>query len=356
VRLTVSLTGALTVGTVTPPAFDPDGERATGIHNAVDGTNRWDALRFEEIASFGYRTDDVSAAFFPGYPIAIREVDIASPFGAFGSAILVSNLSYLAALVVLYGLTARELDVPVARRAVVLLASFPTSFFFLAPYSESLFLLLTLLSFWWYRAGRWTIGGLAGAGASIVRSAGVLLVPALVAEALTQHGRSRRRAVTAALLPLLGPLAYGLYWLGRTGEMLQPFRAQGAWFRTFQWAPTTLWNAIRLGGQGIGDARGLYWTIDLLLTAIVLVSLVAGWRAIRTTYLVYVLATIVVVLSYPLPERPLLSAPRFLVVLFPAFWGMATVVRGRWMIPTVAAFGIGFVVLSSWFMNWGYIF
>jgi len=53
---------------------------------------------------------------------------------------------------------------------------------------------------------------------------------------------------------------------------------------------------------------------------------------------------------------PTYLGTRFLVVLFPAFWGMATVVRGRWMIPTVAAFGIGFVVLSSWFMNWGYIF
>ena len=159
VRLTLSVTGVLTVGAVTPPAFDSDGGRLPGVHNAVDGTNRWDALRFEEIASFGYATDDASAAFLPGYPLVIRGVDTFSPFGPFGSAIL-------AALVVLYGLTAREFDVPMARRAVVLLASFPTSFFFLAPYSESLFLLLTLLTFWWYRTARWTIGGLAGAGAS----------------------------------------------------------------------------------------------------------------------------------------------------------------------------------------------
>ena len=59
---------------------------------------------------------------------------------------------YLAALVVLYGLTAREYDVPTARRATVLLALFPASFFFLVPYSESLFLLLTVLTFWWFRA------------------------------------------------------------------------------------------------------------------------------------------------------------------------------------------------------------
>ena len=108
---------------------------------------------------------------------------------------------------------------------------------------------------------------------------------------------------------------------------------RSSWSRTFQWAPVTAWDAIRLGAQGIADARGIYWTVDLLLTAIVLVSLAVRWRTLPRTYLVYSLATILVILSYPLPERPLLSAPRFLIVVFPAFWGLATKVRGRWLVP-----------------------
>lgn len=356
VRVMVSLTGVLAVGHVAPPSFDPDGARGAGIHNAVDGTNRWDAIRYEAIAATGYDADDASAAFFPGYPLTIRAIGLLTPLGPFGSAILVSNLSYLAALVVLFGLTAREYDVPTAQRATVLLALFPASFFFLVPYSESLFLLLTVLTFWWFRAERRALGASAAVGASIVRSAGVLLVPALLTEALTVHGPRRRRAFAAALIPLLGPVAYGIYWLGRTGDALQPLRAQSSWSRTFQWAPVTTWDAIRLGAQGIADARGIYWTVDLLLTAIVLVSLAVGWRALPRTYLVYSLATILVILSYPLPERPLLSAPRFLIVVFPAFWGLASKVRGRWLVPIAVVFGLGFIVLSSWFMSWGYIF
>ena len=242
VRVMVSLTGVLAVGHVAPPSFDPDGAQRVGIHNAVDGTNRWDAVRYEAIAATGYDADDASAAFFPGYPLTIRVIGLLTPLGPFGSAILVSNLSYLVALVVLYGLTAREYDVPTARRATVLLALFPASFFFLVPYSESLFLLLTVLTFWWFRAERRALGATAAVGASVVRSAGVLLVPALLIEALTVHGPRRRRAFAAALIPLLGPVAYGIYWLGRTGDALQPLRAQSSWSRTFQWAP----------GHGVG--------------------------------------------------------------------------------------------------------
>jgi len=57
-----------------------------------------------------------------------------------------------------------------------------------------------------------------------------------------------------------------------------------------------------------------------------------------------------------LPERPLLSAPRFVAVLFPAFWAMAILVKG-WRFPVaLVGFGVGFVLLSVAFMNWGYIF
>src|SRR5262249_55281564 len=45
-----------------------------GWHNAVDGTFRWDAPWFREVATQGYRLDDESAAFFPVYPLSIRSL------------------------------------------------------------------------------------------------------------------------------------------------------------------------------------------------------------------------------------------------------------------------------------------
>src|SRR5262249_28978978 len=89
-RLALSLVAALSVGSITPPGTAGCGEEvptSPGLHNIVDGTDRWDALWFERIASEGYRSQDASAAFFPGYPLAIRAVDTVTPLGTPGAAL-----------------------------------------------------------------------------------------------------------------------------------------------------------------------------------------------------------------------------------------------------------------------------
>jgi mannosyltransferase PIG-V len=355
-RVIVSLVAVLAAGRVEPPSFDPDGPVTPGLHNVVDGLHRWDALRFEAIAADGYRLDGADAAFFPGYPLTIRAVTLTSPLGVADAATLVANVSFFAALVVLYALTAREYDRTTARRALVMLACFPASFFFLAPYSESLFLLCSVLAFWWSLGARPIRTGLAGAAAGLVRSAGLLLVPALAADAWRRRGRDRTRMLAAAAGPLVGVLAYAAFWQASTGDALAPLHAQSAWFRTLAWPPVTLWNGLRLGIQGIGDARGVYWTIDAVIVGIALVALIAGWRRLRATYRIYAATTVIAVLAYPLPERPLLSAPRLLIVLFPIYWALAVRLRGRAFVVVALVLGAGMVVLLSWFVNWGYVF
>lgn len=356
-RLALSIVAVLSVGSVTPPGTAGSGEEvptSPGLHNIFDGTDRWDALWFERIATEGYRSQDASAAFFPGYPLTIRAVDDVTPLGTPGAALLVSNASFLGALIVLYALTTREWDVATARRTVVLLGCFPSSFFFLAPYSESPYLLCSLLAFWWLRQERWGAGAVAGVASAITRSLGVLLVPAFLVEAW--RSPDRRRAVAWSFAPLLAPAAYALYWLIANGDAMQPLHAQDAWFRAFQLAPITVVDAIRLGAQGIGDSRGIYWTADLVLTVFMVTPIALLWRRISPTYLVYAGATLLVVLSYPLPARPLLSAPRLLLVLFPCFWAMALVFRGRSFVVAAALLAIGWVALSITFVTWGFVF
>ena len=66
------------VGPGSPPA--PYTQPATsGLHNAVDGMQRWDAAWFQWIAAEGYSPDDVRGAFFPGYPLLIRSTDLLTP-------------------------------------------------------------------------------------------------------------------------------------------------------------------------------------------------------------------------------------------------------------------------------------
>jgi hypothetical protein len=358
-RLTLSLLAVLTVGTVHPPSAAGSGvavPATPGWHNAIDGTDRWDAGWFERIARNGYDPSDASAAFFPAFPLAIRGVTLVLPLAEDDAALLVSNVAFLGAIIVLFALTTYEFSPFVARRTVLLLVSFPVSFFFFSPYSESLFLLATLLTFWWARRSRWRLAALAGFLAAATRSVGVLLVPALLFEAWHVQRPRRREALAAACAPLLAPTLYAAYWLFHTGDALRPFHAQDSWFRTLELPVVTLGNGLWLGISGITDRRGIYWTADLALTAVVLVATALGWRRIPRPYLIYVVASLALILSYPLPARPLLSVPRFVAVLFPAFWAITGLARG-WRFPVMlVAFSAGLVAMAIAFMNWGYIF
>ena len=359
-RVALSIVAVLAVGTVEPPssaAAEALVPATPGWHNALDGTDRWDAGWYEHLAIDGYSSQEGIAAFFPGYPLTIRALVAATPLSVFDAATLVSNISFLAALIVLYALTAREYSVEVGRRAVVLIACFPVSFFFFAPYSESLFLLLSLLAFWFARERRWGLLALAGFGAALTRGIGVLLSPTLLVDGWRlPPGRDRKAALAAAAAPLLAPLAYGTFWLIRSGDAFAPWRAQESWHRTFELPAITIGRAVRLAIEGIGDPRGIYWTVDLLLTIALLLPLVWTWRRLRSNAQLYVGLTALLVLSYPLPARPLLSAPRFFLVCFPLFWAMALALRGKVFVVSVVSFALGWIALSAAFMNWGFVF
>ena len=357
-RILLALLSVATIGVVRAPGLGADQPPPLfpGWHNIVEGTDRWDAKRYLAIASAGYQGNGESAAFFPGYPIAIRAVSAVPGVDDVVAAELISNVAFFGALVVFHALTRREIAQVDARRAVLLLACFPTSFFFFAPYSESLFLVASMLAFWWARGDRWARAGLAGLLAAAVRNVGVLLVPGLLIEAMTAPRPRRRTAILGALLPLAAPIAIGLYWQVTTGDLLAPFHAQDAWHKAFELPVVTIGHAVSLGIEGVTSARGIYWTIDAVVTAAIVVPVALRWRMIPAPYLAYVVASLLVIFSYPLPERPLVSAPRYALVLFPAYWTMADLWGGKGFRVVLAAFIVGWVVLAVIFMNWGYVF
>jgi hypothetical protein len=357
-RILLGVLSIATIGVVRAPGLDGDQPPplSPGWHNIIEGTDRWDAKRFVAIASVGYRGNAESAAFFPGYPIAIKIVSAVPGIDEVVAAELISNIAFFGALVVFYALTKRDVTQVDARRTVLLLACFPTSFFFFAPYSESLYLLSSVLAFWWARGDRWVRAGLAGFLAAAVRNVGVLLVPGLLIEAATEPRPRRRTAVLGALLPLAAPIAIGLYWQMTTGDLLAPFHAQEAWHKAFEFPVMTIGHAVSLGVEGVMSARGIYWTIDAIVTAAIVVPIAIRWRVIPPPYLAYVVASLLVIFSYPLPQRPLVSAPRYALVLFPAYWAMADLWGGRAFRVVIASFLVGWVVLAVIFMNWGYVF
>ena len=115
-------------------------------------------------------------------------------------------------------------------------------------------------------------------------------------------------------------------------------------------------NGLWLGLSGITDRRGIYWSVDLALTAVVLIAIALGWKRIPKPYLLYVVLSLVLILSYPLPETSPALGSEVRRRALPGLLGDGDPAKG-WRFPvTLAIFGVGSVLLSVAFMNWGYIF
>lgn len=359
--------GVVAVGLV--PALDPVGVPGWPAHptpdpgwqNLFTAWERFDALWFLRIAEEGYRVGDGSAAFFPLFPLAVRAASFLVGGHALGAAIVVSNLAFLAALVVTYLLTDLEYGERRAQATVVLLAFFPTSYFFLMPYSESLFLVLAVSAFWFARRGSWVGAGIAGALAALTRSVGIALAPALAIEALHRRAEGRGRAwpgLLAAVATAGGTLAYLGWWELRAGDALAPLHTQQGWERGFSWPWATVWEATRAAFSYVGDTNGGYWLLDWLIVIPFLAAAAYAVARYRPSYGVYVLVTLLIPLSFVFEDRTLMSMPRFVLVAFPAFWAAAEVAERR-RVPALALAAVGTCgvgLLSVLTVNWYYVF
>ncbi len=366
-RLLVFVIGL--VGVAAIPPLDPVGVPGWPAHplpdpgwqNLFTAWERFDALWFLRIADSGYGPADGSAAFFPLYPLSIRAVSVLAFGHPFGVSLLISNAAFYGALVMTYLLSSMELDERRARTTVVLIAFFPTSYFFLMPYSESLFLLLAVTAFWGARRGRWGVAAAAGALAAFTRSVGIVLAPALAVEALHQRAEGRGRAwpgLLAAAASGLGTLAYLGWWQLRAGDWLMPFSRQQNWQREFSWPWATLIDGTRIAFRYMGNTNGGYWLADWVIVIPVLVASGYALVRFRPSYGFYLWGCLLIPLSLVFPDRPLMSMPRFALTMFPAFWAAAEAAERwripRWGIAAVGAAGLGLLALLT--VNWYYIF
>jgi hypothetical protein len=361
-RIGLSLFSVLAVQLIEPldPVDVPGraGPPATpGWHNAVDATERQDAVWYLRLADDGWSPTDASAAFFPLYPLTVRAVSWVLPGDDLLAALLVSNLAFLGALLALFALTAEAFGDRVARRAIVVAAIFPTAFFFVAPYPESLFLFLSILAFREARHDRWGRVAVFGALAALTRSVGILLIPALLLDAFDRGRAGGRRALGArlagAVAIALGPLSWFAWWGVAHGNWLAPLDAQAQWGRELQFPWVSLGHAVDYAWTSQS-----YWLLDLLLVSLAVGGLALAMPALRPSEAVYGALSLLLPRVDPFADRPLLSVPRFAVVVFPALWGISGAGLGR-KLPeplVISVLAGGWAISALLFLNWRYLF
>jgi len=322
------------------PGAEWDSPRMHELGTVIDVWARWDSDWFLKIAAEGYSWPSSTPAFFPLYPVLVAGIG----FVFFGHPLLAGVFISLAAsavaFVLLYRLASVKLGAEAALRTVIFLALAPTSLFFGAVYSESLFLLLAVATFVTAERGSfWKAGGLAGL-ALLTRSAGIALLPALIVFAWQAPNRRRALAgvAVAPALFALYPLLLAI-WIGSPLAFLDAQKI--VWERHLS-------PAGPIGGvvAAVQDRQ----VLDLAVAGVVVALGVVAWRRIGIPYGLYVLLSVALPLAVYSNKAPLLSMQRFVIVAFPAFMALATVVRTR--TATVVTATILSAALAVYVVRW----
>lgn len=330
----------------------PDDQHAvTSLQNAAIGRrlrytlSRGDAGWYEAIARHGYEHQPFSAgeqrrwAFFPLYPLLMRLIGSLTGEFLIGGAVISNGLFFLS-LIILHKLVGEfGFDGQTADRAVFYVATFPTSYFFSVPMTESLFLFLTLASFYAGVRGQWWAAGVTGALASATRVNGVLLMPALLILYWQRHRgvRPRREALWLLLVPL-GLFAFMFYLWMITGNALAFKDVLAAWDRRSGFFPLTLFDYLSNPLEIITP-----WNFELLNFSAAVLGFVAVYFWVRCRELALAFYTLVSVVL-PLSSMSLMSLARYMVVVFPIFIALGLAGRSARIDQSIR---IVFIVLFS---------
>jgi hypothetical protein len=332
---------------------------------------RWDSVWFLGIAHSGYSTGGESA-FFPLYPMLVRGLAPTGDRAALlVSAYVVSLATFAGALYLVRRLAELELgDAVRARRATMLLAFFPGALWFGVPYSESVFLLLSVGAFYAARRERWAWAGVCAGLVSATRVAGIVLLLPLAIIWWRSRPRRVRDAAWLALAPV-GVALYSLYLALDRGDGFAYMHIQRLWFRSFAgpfgaipdgvsaaWdgarqllsgAREPVYNELAGGSPFIAAAHNLELFGFLVFALVAVVGIV---RRLAPEYAVYTVAALALPLSTPVAPQPLMSLPRFLAVLFPIFLWLG---QRRGYRVTLAAFGVLLVVFTVRYASWHWV-
>jgi hypothetical protein len=343
------------------------------FHNgSIDGPrdllqiwSRWDAPHYLDLVVFGYSATDAGDLFgpngyrsvYPGdlplfivfYPLfpwlaTVVNFVVNDPLA---SAFVVTTLASMFVAPLLYRLVRHDEEPGVAMRAAWFLLIFPTAYFLHIGYTEALFMALVLGSFLAARTERWWLAGLLGGLAALARVNGLVLIPALAAEAFSQwlaRPHEERRLRVEWLAIGLVSVGFGVYLglnqvvYGDPFAFLVPQKEH--WFKSL--APP--WEGIDgvlgwLGSKNPDNVLMQGW-MELTFIAIGLVGTIHAALRLRLSWFVWMAGNLLLFVSTSF----VMSTPRYVLTMFPLYVSLALLSRRRVALALVSAVSIGALV------------
>lgn len=288
----------------------------------------FDGEHYLSVSIFGYK--NLEQAFFPVYPKLISFLAkpfsydlISSMVNSTLVGLIISNASFLIALILLWELVKIDFSKKIAYLTIILILVFPTSFYFGAIYNESLFLLLTVASFYYARKGNWFLAGIFGMVSSATRVFGIVVLPALLLEAYQQ-----KAGISRVFWIFLIPLGLGTYmwYLNYTiGDPLAFYHFQALVGEQHQEGlislPQVYFRYVKmLATTSIQNPIFQTIVLEFFVGLVFFILPIYGYlKKIRLSYLVFAMLGFLI----PAIQGSFSSAPRYVIVLFPSFLAAA---------------------------------
>lgn len=298
----------------------------------IDMWARWDSGWYLSVVNWGYyQSPDVTLAsnlpFFPLFPAVVKLLGLLVPQSLRTSAVhitiglVVSNLALIGSLILLYKIAEKIFAKKnVGKMVVWAVLVFPSSFFLSSFYSESLYLFLSLLTYWYALQRKWMYVGLYGALLSAARMLGVMVMVPVLFEYFSSIKYDLRKlnwnVLWLGLIPT-GLLSFYGYLYTLTGDFLISLKSHAAWGRsnadpvTSFLFPTGFWWYVTPLDQ--------LWVISGLVLSIQMVMEKLGRLKVLGLYALALLLP-------ALFTGTLDSFSRIIVVIFPLFlyWSYVT--------------------------------
>jgi hypothetical protein len=329
----------------------------------------WDGAVYAKISVTGY-SELWTAAFPPLLPLLERMVSASTGLEPQVAGAVIANVAALVLFGLLRVLVEREFGTEVAQRALIYLAVFPTAFFLVAPYSESLFLLFSVAAFLALRQGHWVAAGALAALAALTRQIGILLLAPVLVEYVRRLRQYRQsgafppareglRMVVGAALPIAALGGFYLYLARQFGTFFAASQAEEAVWGKGLGFP--LIGVVRAGGALIDNGSDpnfhqVHILIDVAFTLAAVAFAIAAWRRLPVSYGVYMAAYMLVVVATPLHNwYALMGNPRFVLGAFPVFMLLGLWGERQWVdrlilvvsLPMLSIFTLIFV-MQGW--------
>lgn len=292
----------------------------------------WDSGYYLGIAENGYSinigatkmTDgQANYVFFPLYPLLIKGLGIIIG-NYYLAGLFISNLAFLVAVFYLFLLTKHFYDEDTAYRSIKYIFLFPTAFILSGVFTEAIFLMLLMMTFYYAEKNNWLLSGIFGFLLALSRPVGVFMfIPLCILyfnkNRVDNRFKLDKNVLFLFLLPL-GLFIFLFYVHNLTGNVFDYWKVKRlGWGHELTEPFSVLIKAM--------FSKDIFIFINAWISMFVLVLITLNWKKIG---LVYFIAGII---SFFLPiltgPSAINSMSRYMLAVFPIYFVISNITKNK---------------------------